>query len=57
MGSKQDVDRYSGEETDQRLRKILRGAFSSPPTPLKEIPKKRTPSRRRAASQKDAGKG
>jgi hypothetical protein len=26
------------EETEQRLQKILQGAFSGPPTPLKDIP-------------------
>jgi hypothetical protein len=26
------------DETDQRLKQILRGAFSGPPTPLKDIP-------------------
>jgi hypothetical protein len=26
------------EEAEQRLKKILRGAFSGPPTPLKDIP-------------------
>jgi len=28
------------EETEQRLQKILQGAFDGPPTPLKDIPKK-----------------
>jgi hypothetical protein len=32
-----EKDRYSDEETKQRLQKILRGAFSGPPTPLKDI--------------------
>jgi hypothetical protein len=27
------------QESDQRLQKILQGAFSGPPTPLKDIPK------------------
>ena len=36
---------YSREETEQRLQKILRGAFSEPPTPLKAIPKKNGESR------------
>jgi hypothetical protein len=31
-------DQYSAEETQQRLQKILQGAFSGPPTPLKDIP-------------------
>jgi hypothetical protein len=26
------------KETEQRLQKILQGAFSGPPTPLKDIP-------------------
>jgi len=33
-----DRDLYGAEETDQRLKKILKGAFSGPPTPLKDIP-------------------
>jgi hypothetical protein len=33
------------QETKQRLRKILQGAFSGPPTPLKRIPKKSGESR------------
>jgi hypothetical protein len=33
------------EETQQRLQAILRGAFSGPPTPLKDIPKRNGESR------------
>lgn len=33
-------DRYDNKETAQRLGAALRGAFSGPPTPLKDIPKK-----------------
>ena len=33
------------QETQQRLRKILQGAFSGSPTPLKRIPKKSGESR------------
>jgi hypothetical protein len=33
-----DNDRYGAEKTEQRLQKILQGAFSGPPTPLKDIP-------------------
>jgi len=29
---------YSTEEAEQRLQKILKGAFAGPPTPLKDIP-------------------
>jgi hypothetical protein len=36
--SKNLDDRDSAEETEQRLRKMLQGAFSGPPTPLKDIP-------------------
>jgi hypothetical protein len=34
-----------------RLQKILQGAFSKPPTPLKNVPKKRGGSRFIAASR------
>lgn len=50
------------EKTDQRLRRILRGAFSGPPTPLKDIPKKSGESRATrarnasAASAKTSGR-
>jgi hypothetical protein len=30
-------EQHSREETKQRLRKTLQGAFSGPPTPLKDI--------------------
>jgi hypothetical protein len=33
-----DNDQYSAEETKKRLQKTLQGAFSGPPTPLKDIP-------------------
>jgi hypothetical protein len=36
---KQDVQ-FAPHETDQRLRKLMRGAFEGPPTPLKDIPKR-----------------
>jgi hypothetical protein len=29
---------HNDEETGRRLQKILQGAFSGPPTPLKDIP-------------------
>jgi hypothetical protein len=54
FGSKQGIrlmehpreDQYSAEETEQRLQKILQGAFSGPPTPLKDIPTKSGESRK-----------
>jgi hypothetical protein len=33
------------QETEQRLQKILQGAFSGPPTPLKDIPTREGESR------------
>lgn len=33
------------QETQQRLRRILQGAFGGPPTPLKHIPKRSGESR------------
>ena len=62
MGTKQSADEYSAEETQQRLHKILQGAFSGPPTPLKDIPtrwgksrksKRKKPQRRRARQRKN----
>jgi hypothetical protein len=38
-------DQYSAEETEQRLQKILQGAFSGAPTPLKDIPTREGESR------------
>lgn len=40
MTKTEDVEQYSAEETEQRLRRIMRAAFSGPPTPLKDIPKR-----------------
>jgi len=39
-------DQYSAQETEQRLQKTLRGAFSGPPTPLKDIPTREGESRK-----------
>jgi hypothetical protein len=39
------------EESEQRLQKLLQGAFSGPPTPLKNIPKRNGESR--SAKQKE----
>jgi hypothetical protein len=50
---KQDVDEnYSAEETEQRLQKLMRGAFAGPPTQLKNI--RRRDGKRRAAKSKRA---
>jgi hypothetical protein len=47
-----DTDQFRKKETEQHLKKILRGAFAGPPTPLKDIPKKSGESRVRRAGQK-----
>jgi hypothetical protein len=46
MAPKKDDDQYSAEETEQRLQRILRGGFSGPPTPLKDIPTREGESRK-----------
>jgi hypothetical protein len=46
-----DPQRFNAAEAAQRLKKVLRGAFAGPPTPLKDIPKK-TGESRRAGSKK-----
>jgi hypothetical protein len=38
-------NQYSAKEAKQRLEAALRGAFKTPPTPLKDIPKKNGESR------------
>jgi hypothetical protein len=54
-------DSRSADETEQRLGRLLQGAFSGPPTPLKRIPKKNGKSRAKpressAASAETAGR-
>jgi hypothetical protein len=50
-----DDQQYGSKETERRLRKMLRGAFSGPPTPLKDIPTKSGESRAtRAGGASDA---
>lgn len=39
-------DQYSAKETQRRLQKILQGAFSGLPTPLKDIPTRSGESRK-----------
>jgi hypothetical protein len=52
------ADEYEPEEAEQRLRKILRGAFAAPPTPLKKVPtrtgKQRTRTKKTSASRASA---
>lgn len=37
----------TNDDTEQRLQKILKGAFSGPPTPLKDIPTRYGENRKR----------
>jgi len=50
-----ESDRLPGDEAEGRMRAILRGAFSGPPTPLKDIPTRSGESRKLA--RKPAPKG
>jgi len=43
---------YSPEETEQRVRKALRGAFRGSPTQLKDIPRKRSLGRAQSGTKK-----
>jgi len=45
MSTKQHSEQYSAEETKRRVEAAVRGAFSGPPTPLKDIPKRNGESR------------
>jgi hypothetical protein len=40
------TEQFSPEQARQRLQRIMRGAFSGPPTPLKDIPTKNGESRK-----------
>jgi len=42
---RQPQDQYSPEETERRVKAAVQGAFSGPPTPLKDIPKRNGESR------------
>jgi hypothetical protein len=48
-------DRYRAKEAKRRLRSILRGAFSGPPTRLKDIPTRHGGSRRIGGKRPTAG--
>ena len=51
MKSDSGQDQYSPEETEQRLRKLMRGAFAGPPTQMKAIPKRNGESRQGASKK------
>jgi hypothetical protein len=46
MGGKEQ-NRFSDSEVKERLQKTLHGAFSGPPTPLKDIPTREGESRKK----------
>jgi hypothetical protein len=50
MDAKRD-DQFSKREAKQRLEAALKGAFKTPPTPMKDIPPKR-PSAQRDPNKK-----
>jgi hypothetical protein len=46
-------DLFDQKETEERLHKVLQGAFAGPPTPLKDIPKKSGVTRASRAKKDD----
>jgi hypothetical protein len=50
-------EKYREDEARKRLGKILRGAFSGPPTPLKEIPKQKAKRAVKVSSRASAASG
>jgi hypothetical protein len=53
MGRKQQ---HNVIDKNQRMERLLRGAFSGPPTPLKDIPKKSGESRQQKRKKTSAAK-
>jgi hypothetical protein len=41
MAERRSDEQYSRDEAQERFDAALRGAFKTPPTPMKDIPKKR----------------
>jgi hypothetical protein len=57
MPKKQSDDSFSEEETARRFEAALRGALSTLPKPLKDIPKKRAQTNRpRTKSRRKTGR-
>lgn len=48
MGSKPTDENYSAEEAGRRLEAALRGARLAAPHPMKDVPKRRPESKRKA---------
>lgn len=49
MNEKPDEE-YDDQEAERRFEQALKGAFKTPPEPLKDIPRKRPPDRSPKAS-------
>jgi hypothetical protein len=47
MGRSSKDETYSEQETQRRFEAALRGALNTPPTPLKDLPRKRPKKRKR----------
>ncbi len=48
------TDQYTKEEVQQRFDAALRGAFSTPPKPMKDIPRKRQKQKRKPKTKASA---
>lgn len=52
MDDKENAKQYTIEETEQRVRRALKGAFGRSPTPFKAVPRKPRASRGTFTSRK-----
>jgi hypothetical protein len=50
--NKRKAENYTEAETERRFNAALRGAFETPPKPMKEIPRKRARKSRRKRTSK-----
>ncbi len=53
-GDKDKEQHYSEGEAQRRFETALRGAFATPPTPMKEIPRKRPKEKRKPKTKASA---
>jgi hypothetical protein len=51
---RENGDQYSKEEIARRFEATLRGAFSTPPKPMKDIPRKRPKTKRKPKTKASA---
>jgi hypothetical protein len=54
MQSRAKNNQYSNEEAQRRFEAALRGAFSTSPKPMKDIPRKRPKQKRKPKSKASA---